>query len=144
MTGSLRAWQALLLPLICALLWAFPVRSAHATVTCTVRMPNVAFGQVNLVRGINLTTSATLTYTCTNNDTRAQYVNICFNAENGAQGGGNFNPRVMKYRANTLQFQLYTPTSNTIWGNATSPPQYSVQLRIPGKSGGSNGTTGQL
>lgn len=144
MTGSARAWQTLLLPLICALMWALPVRSAHATVTCTTTMTNVNFGNVDLVNGLNLTAAGTLTYTCSNTNKNAQYVNVCFNVGNGAQGGGNFNPRVMTSGANVLQFQLYAPTVSTIWGNATSPSQYSVQLTVPGKSRGSNGMTGLL
>jgi len=61
-----RTLQALRLPLFCVLLWWLPVGTAQAQVSCTATMTNVAFGTVDLVDGSAPSTTATLSYTCTN------------------------------------------------------------------------------
>jgi len=151
-----RAWQALLLPILCAVLWCLPAGRAHATVNCTAQMTDVAFGTVELVDGSAASpTTATLTYSCTNDVGSTARARVCFNIGDGNEGLGNFNPRVMKNPAgNILKFQLYQSTSGAIWGsngNAAVPNPFTVDMVIPaapflgvGRVSGSTTMRGEL
>ena len=141
-----RTLQALRLPLFCVLLWWLPVGTAQAQVSCTATMTNVAFGTVDLVDGSAPSTTATLSYTCTNTGSTATFARVCFNIGDGDEGLTNFNPRVMRDSAlNGLRFQLYQGTTGgTIWGsigNTTVPSPFAVNISIPRRSGGVSGTT---
>ncbi|MDR6454232.1 Csu type fimbrial protein [Variovorax paradoxus] len=133
-----RTLGALRLPLFCMLLWWLPVGSAQAQVSCTASMSNVAFGTVELVDGSTPpSTTATLDYTCTNSGNNTVFVRACFNIGDGDEGLTNFNPRVMKSGTNSLKFQLYQGTSNTIWGsngNALVPNPFVATLTIARRS----------
>ena len=129
-------WAALLV--LAALLW--PTQSARAAVSCTASMTDLNFGSVDLVAGTGLSATATLSYTCTNNVTTATYARVCFNIGDGAQSLSYFNPRRMN---NVLQFQIYHSSGATIWGssgNAAVPNPYTVDIRIPARGAGVNGT----
>ena len=131
-----RTLQALRLPLFCALLWWVGVGSAQAAISCTASMSALNFGPVELVDGGTPPSStATLDYTCTNTGNSAEVATICFNIGDGDEGLTNFNPRVMKSAAgNSLKFQLYHPTVNTIWGstgNTAVPNPYIATLSVP-------------
>lgn len=135
-----RILRALRLPLLCALLWLLSAGSAHASINCTASMTAVAFGTVDLVAGTATPANATLTYTCTKsgNNNTTEYARVCFNIGDGNEGLTNFNPRVMKNGAgDSLKFQLYQGTSNTIWGsngNAAVPNPYTINISIPARS----------
>lgn len=139
-----RAWRALLLPLLCLLGGTLPMHTAQAAVTCTASMTDVNFGTVDLVAGVGLSASGTLTYSCTNDTTTATYVRACFNVGDGNESLGSFNPRQMKSGANVLQFQIYQSGGATIWGsngNGTVPSPFFVNLLVPRRSGGGSTVT---
>ena len=140
--------------LACGLLWAVSAPHAHAAVICTATMTDVNFGSVDLVAGVGLTSSGTLTYTCTNDATSATNVRVCFNIGDGNESLGFFNPRRMKSGANVLQFQIFHTSGGTVWGssgNGTVPFPFTASFSVPRRSGGVNGSftgsttmTGQL
>jgi len=143
MSRLLRTWQALFLSLLCLLGSALPMQRAHAAVVCTATMTDVTFGSVDLVAGVGLTAGGTLNYTCTNDASSMTYASVCFNVGDGNEGLGNFNPRVMKSGSNVLQFQLYQSPGSTIWGsigNSAVPSPFTINLTIPRRSGGTNGS----
>lgn len=144
MSLSIRAWHALLLPLLCVVLWGLPAERAQAAVSCTATMTNVDFGSVDLVSGGSFTTTATLNYTCTNNNNARTYARVCFDVGDGIEGTGNFNPRVMKDTSgNSLQFQIYQPPGfSIVLGseyNTITPTPYVVNLDLA-KGAASNGS----
>lgn len=135
MNLSPRSWQALLLPLLCAVLWGLPAERAQAAVTCTASMTNVDFGSVDLVSGSGFTTTATLNYTCTNGNSARTFARVCFDVGDGIEGTGNFNPRVMKDSAgDSLQFQIYQPPGfSIVLGseyNTITPTPYVLNLDL--------------
>ncbi len=137
MNRSRRAWRAWLLPVLCLLGGILPMQMAQAAVTCTASMTDVNFGSVDLVAGVGLSASGTLTYNCSNDSTSATYVRVCFNVGDGNEGLGFFNPRRMKSGANVLQFQIYQSGGSTIWGsngNATVPSPFTANFQIAGKA----------
>lgn len=140
-----RTLRALRLPLFCGLLWWVGVGSAQAAITCSATMSALNFGTVDLVDGAPAPANAALSYTCTKtgNNNRTEYAKVCFNIGDGNEGLTNFNPRVMKNGAgNTLKFQLYQGTSNTIWGsdgNAVVQNPFFVNISIPGGSSTTSG-----
>jgi spore coat protein U-like protein len=136
MSRAIRALQALGLCVSCALLWWLPATGAQAAVNCSATMTNVSFGTVDLVAGgTPPPANATLNYTCTNDGLVTEQARVCFNIGDGAEGLGNFNPRVMRNSAgDALSFRLYQSTSGTIWGsngNASVPNPFTVALSIP-------------
>ena len=151
MNLSPRSWQALLLPLLCAVLWGLPAERAQAAVTCTASMTNVDFGSVDLVGSSGYTTSATLNYTCTNGNNARTFARVCFDVGDGVEGTGNFNPRVMKNSAgDSLQFQIYQPPGfSIVWGseyNTITPTPYVLNLDLArgAASSGSASMQGRL
>ena len=114
------------------------------SVACSATMSNVAFGTVNPLSSLT-TANATLNYTCTNSATSTRYATVCFSIGDGAQGSGQTNPREMQDAGgDVLQFQLYQNASySTVWGSsffgAFNTP-YMVNLSIPRRSGGTNGS----
>ena len=106
------------------LLTAFAILStpglalAQILFSCSATMTPMMFGNVDLANGVGLTSSASLTYQCTNTGiSLPRHARICFGIGDGTQGAGNFNPRVMKDgTGNELKFQLFHPDGSTIWG----------------------------
>lgn len=146
MSLLIRTLRALRLPMFCALLWLLSAGSAQASINCTASMTAVAFGAVDLVAGTATPANATLSYTCTKsgNNNTTEYARVCFNIGDGNEGLTNFNPRVMKNTAgDSLKFQLYQGTSNTIWGsngNAAVPNPFTINIAIPARSTTTSGT----
>ncbi|BEP40028.1 spore coat protein U domain-containing protein [Variovorax sp. V15] len=146
MSLLIRTLRALRLPMFCALLWLLSAGSAQASINCTASMTAMAFGPVDLVAGTATPANATLSYTCTKsgNNNTTEYARVCFNIGDGNEGLTNFNPRVMKNTAgDSLKFQLYQGTSNTIWGsngNAAVPNPFTINIAIPARSTTTSGT----
>ena len=93
-----------------------PARAAGA-ITCTsASMSAVSFGTVNPLSSQS-TTTATLTYSCSNSDNKNTHsATICFSI--GEPGGAQTNPRHMSSGGNKLNFQLYQdPGYTTVWGS---------------------------
>jgi len=117
--------NALFRLLACALLAAAalaiaPVRASAQSITCSATMTNVVFGTVNPLSS-QTDANATLNYSCTNSSNSAtRYATVCFSIGDGAQGGGNANPRRMQDGSgNPLYFQLWQNASRTtVWGSS--------------------------
>lgn len=151
MNLSTRLRQGLLLPLLCGVLWGLPAENTQAAVTCTASMTNVDFGSVDLVSGTGLTTTAMLTYACTNGNNARTFARVCFDVGDGIEGSGNFNPRVMKDTSgNALQFQIYQPPGfSIVLGsefNTITPNPYVLNLDLAkgASSSGSASMQGRL
>lgn len=127
-----------LLMLLALLLGAGPARAAG--ITCTsASMSNLSFGTVNPLSS-QTDASATLTYTCSNNDNKTHSALVCFHI--GEPFGRQWNPRLMLSGSNTLQFQLYQdPGHTTIWGSLGfgSPTPLPVAITLT-KNASTNGS----
>ncbi len=110
----LRCCVALLLIGI-GLCWFKP---AQAAISCSASMSNLNFGNVD-PQSTRTDSTATLTYTCSNDGffPPTYSAMVCFSI--GEPGGGPFNPRQMHDAANDiLAFQLYQdPGRSTVWGS---------------------------
>lgn len=128
-----------LLPLLLALLFgAAPARAAGISCS-TANMSSLNFGNVNPLSS-QTDATATLSYTCSNNDNKTQSALVCFHI--GEPGGRQWNPRLMLSGSNTLQFQLYQdPGRTTIWGSLGfgSPTPLAVPITLS-KNASTNGT----
>jgi Uncharacterized secreted protein len=114
MNKSLLRFLAVLLLAVGGLLRVSPAHAAG--ITCSsASMTAVSFGTVNPLSS-QATTTATLTYSCTNTDNKTHSATICFSI--GEPGGAQTNPRQMSSGTNKLNFQLYTDGGYTqVWGS---------------------------
>lgn len=139
-------WRLLSAVLLGAALWGMPAREAAAAPACTATMSALAFGEVDLVNvGGTPTATATLTYTCTNDQSSARYVRLCFNIGDGSasidSGGGHWNPRILRDTSGSeLDIQLYQDGTQTIWGSTTQVinDAYDIDLTLPRRISGGN------
>jgi spore coat protein U-like protein len=111
--------------------------SAAAAQSCTISMPDVNFGTIDLTAGINFSTTVTMTANCTG--TANQTVRVCPNFNAGSGGvNGSGSVRYMLNGANQLQYNIYRNTAyTTVWGSRTwglppTPPTVSVALNGSG------------
>lgn len=85
------------------------------------------------------TTSGSLQFNCRNTSTSSKnnpgptyYVRVCFHIGTGANGGSNWDPRVMSNGSENLNFQIYN--NSTIWGSrwaSSMPGIQSALLTLP-------------
>lgn len=115
MNKSLLRFLAVLLLAVGGLLHVAPAHAAG--ITCTsASMSAVSFGTVNPLSS-QTTTTATLTYSCSNSDNKTHWATICFSI--GEPGGLQTNPRQMSSGSNKLNFQLYQdPGYTQVWGSS--------------------------
>jgi spore coat protein U domain-containing protein, fimbrial subunit CupE1/2/3/6 len=112
------------------------------SVSCSATMTNVAFGNVDPLSS-QTDANATLDYTCSNSANQTRYATVCFSIGDGAQGGGNSNPRRMQDGAgDPLWFQLYQNAAHTtVWGSTffgvNTPVQIDVSIARRGSVSGS-------
>lgn len=98
---------------------------AHAA-RCTVTSPILAFGTYDAVSGAPVTSSASMTISCTGGRHKNHAVVIALSA--GSYSGGSFSPRLMQNTAasDTLAYNLYVDTSyaaTSVWGDGTAGTQ---------------------
>ena len=121
---------------------ALPRVATAQNISCSATMTNVAFGNVN-PQSSQTDANATLNYTCTNSNNNTRYATVCFSIGDGAQGGGNSNPRRMQDgAADPLYFQLWQDVNHTIvWGSSffgvNTPVQVNVTVAGRGSVSGS-------
>ena len=118
----------------CAILSTPGLALAQTLFSCSAGMTSMMFGNVDLANGVGLTSSASLTYHCTNTGIAlTRHARVCFSIGDGMQGTGNFNPRHMKDGSgNVLQFQLFHPDGSTIWGSSgASLTPTPVEISLP-------------
>lgn len=141
MNRSLRSLQALLPPMICALLWLMPATAVKAdTVSCTITVaPNINLGTYDSANGSS--GSAPVGWSCSNTSNQTAYVTLCINIVAGS-GGTQGNSRLLSDGAgHTLQFQLYKTAASDpgqIWGSPQTPSWTRLQTTVPplAKNGG--------
>lgn len=116
------------LALLCALLGLAPLAPVQAqTISCsTLNMTNVNFGNVDLVNGTGMSTTATLTYSCKATNNSGNTANVCFSVSYS-------DPRQMS-GTSPLVYQLRSGTSSgAIWGSAWAT-EAPVSIAIAGNS----------
>ncbi len=143
LTNSQRWWRLLIGAALCAAFWGLPAREAVAAPSCSATMTGLNFGDVDLVTGGTLTASATLNYTCTNDNSNARYARLCFNIGDGsasqASAGGHWDPRILRDGStNEMNVQFYQGATSVIWGSTTQPipDAYDVTLTLPQRVNG--------
>ncbi|MDM0045083.1 spore coat U domain-containing protein [Variovorax dokdonensis] len=132
---SSRWWRHCLALAMLAALFVLPAREAAAAPYCTATMSTLSFGSVDLVNGGTLSATATLNYTCTNDQNGSRSAFVCFNIGDGsasiASGGGHWTPRILRNAAgNEMNVQLYQGSTQTIWGSRTQviPDPYDARV----------------
>lgn len=147
--GWLRAVLALALVLAGL---AHAPRAAAQSVTCSATMTPLTFGSVSPLASLS-DSVATLSYTCHNTANQAYTVTACFDIGDGAQGGGQTDPRQMERTdagAGVLLFQLYQDPGHTQpWGSTgfgVFRTPYTVSFTVPrrGTSTGSHALYGEV
>lgn len=128
----IRLCAALLLVTL-GLFWHKPAEAAP--VNCFASVSTLNFGDIDTQANQAFTSTATLTYSCTNNSKNDYGAAICFSI--GEPFPGPTNPRQMQSGANRLNFQLYQdPAYSQVWGSQFWPTPGSpklVQTVIPAK-----------
>lgn len=134
---------------LCAAAASLLPQQAEAAPTCSATMTALNFGNVDLISGGTHSTTATLNYTCTNDQPGVRYMRVCFAIGDGSAGfaapGDNWDPRVMSNTDGTLlNFQAYQNAASLVWGSGGStspvPDSYDVALTLPAQSGSVPGT----
>jgi spore coat protein U-like protein len=117
---------------ICAsgwvLIFLLAVSAGAQAQTCTVSMPAMAFGNVNVLPGTAVDTTTTLTVTCANGLSVGQ--RICISI--GAGSASDATSRQMTSGANKARYDLYSNSTRTLlWGSwQTGYDTAGVQLDV--------------
>lgn len=145
MTGSNRWWRLFMALALCAAALGLPMREAAAAPSCTATMTDLNFGDVDLVSGGTATATATMKYTCNNDQNGTRYMRLCLNIGDGsasiASGGGHWNPRILRDSAgNEMDVQFYQGATGIIWGSTTQPipDAYDVIVTMPQRISNNN------
>jgi spore coat protein U-like protein len=103
---------------------------AIATATCGVSAPALAFGPYDVFAGTQVTSSSTVSVTCTLVGSAATTVNYTVALSSGSSG--TFVQRTMKSGAAALGYNLYSDTTRTtVWGDGTgSAPTVSGTMKL--------------
>lgn len=88
--------------------------SAAVTGSCTMTAAPLNFGNVDVMSGSDVTSTANLTVTCTNGQAYA----ITMSAGNGS-GATDTDRKMSDGSANTLNYQLFLPDGTTNWDSTT-------------------------
>jgi spore coat protein U-like protein len=108
--------------------------------TCNVSVSNLTFGNVDVLSGSAVDTSASVGISCSG--LLLTSVRLCL-ALNAGSGGANSSGRFMLNGSNSLSYQLYQDSARTtIWGSTTwGLPGNPQQIDLPLGLGGSASTT---
>ena len=115
--------------LVALLLYALAA-PAVATATCSVSAPALAFGPYDVFAGTQITSSTTISVTCTLVGSSATTVDYTVALSSGFSG--TFSPRTMKSGAAALSYNLYKDsTRTTVWGDGTGITQTVIgQMKL--------------
>ena len=116
--------------LACYLLLIFGLSASAQAQTCTVSMPAVAFGNVNVLPGTAVDTTSTVTVACSGGTSAGS--RVCINI--GAGSASDATSRKMTGSgSNTARYDLYTNSTRTqLWGSWKSGfDTAGVQLDVP-------------
>jgi spore coat protein U-like protein len=128
--------------LLLAAVAVLPRTASAQSISCTATMTNVSFGNVNPLSS-QTDANATLNYNCANSANTTRFATVCFSIGDGAQGGGNSNPRRMQDgAADPLYFQLFQNAAHTtVWGSSffgvNTPVQFNVTIARQSSTQGS-------
>lgn len=141
MNASFVRVRFVLLSIGIGLLWSAAVTAAN--ISCSASMSALSFGTVDPQSSLT-NSNATLTYTCTNSNSKAYSATVCFSL--GEPGGGPTNPRQMDDGAgHILNFQMYQNATYTlVWGSdyfGTFRTPLAVSLTIAGSGSQSGSAT---
>jgi len=129
--------------LVCLVALAFDSRHAARAFSCDFSVSNINFGNVDLTDGTSHFTTGLMTADCSGNP--YQWITICPNINSGTGGSGGHDPRKLKKWGNAsikLNYNLFWPGSNTIWGSYTwSHPERPPVLHLRMSGGGSGSTS---
>jgi spore coat protein U-like protein len=107
---GVRALVAMLLLVVAA--------PAIAAVSCSVSAPNVSFGSYDVFAGSQITSTTTISVTCTLTGNATTTVNYAIALSPGLSN--TFVQRTMKSGANALGYNLYSnSTRTTVWGDGS-------------------------
>jgi spore coat protein U-like protein len=115
---------------ICYFLLLFGLSAIAHAQTCTVSMPAVAFGNVNVLPGTAVDITSTVTVTCSGGTSAGS--RVCINI--GAGSSSDATSRKMTGTgSNTARYDLYTNSTRTqLWGSWKSGFDVAgVQLDVP-------------
>jgi spore coat protein U-like protein len=118
---------------ICHLLWILSIATSANAQNCTVSMPAMAFGNVNVLAGAAVNTTSTITVTCTGGSAAGQ--RLCISM--GVGSAGDATSREMTGpTAALLRYDLYTDAARThLWGSwQTGYDTAGVQLDVARRS----------
>ena len=111
--------------------------SAARAQSCSFTMPNINFGSVDLIAGVNIRTTAIFVANCTG--IAGSTVRVCPNFNAGSGGvNGSGSIRYMLNGVTQLNYNLYRNTAfTTVWGSRTwglppTPPTVNVALNGAG------------
>ena len=98
--------------------------------TCTVSMPAVAFGNVNVLTGAVVDTTSTVTVTCSGGNSAGQRVCISIGAGSASDATSR---KLTGPSSNTARYDLYQNSARTqLWGSwQTGYDVAGVQLDVP-------------
>jgi spore coat protein U-like protein len=106
---------------VAALLFAVAAPVA-AAVTCTLSAPAMAFGPYDVFAATQITSSSTITITCTLTGNVNTTINGSLALSTGSSG--TYVQRTMKSGVNALGYNLYTSAAlTTVWGDGTGATQ---------------------
>lgn len=98
--------------------------------TCTVSMPTIAFGNVNVLAGAAVNTTSTVTLTCSGGTSAGQRVCISIGAGSASDSTSR---QLTGSGSNTARYDLYSNSAHTtLWGSWQTGYDISgVQLDVP-------------
>ena len=98
--------------------------------TCTVSMPTVAFGNVNVLAGAAVDTTSTVTVTCSGGASAGQRVCISIGAGSASDATSR---KLTGPSSNTARYDLYSNSARTqLWGSwQTGYDVAGMQLDVP-------------
>jgi spore coat protein U-like protein len=112
--------------ILCSVLGANAVEAQ----TCSASASNLDFGDISPVSGIAVSSSATITITCSGFGS-ALPVRACIGIGSGS-GGNGLTPRTAEFKQAKLQYNLYNEASATrIWGTRLDPALAPIAIDIP-------------
>ena len=105
--------------LVAVLLWVVAGPAVAGTVTCSVSAPNVSFGSYDVFAGSQITSTTTISVTCTLTGGGGN-TDVSYAVALSPGLSNTFVQRTMKSGANALGYNLYSnSTRTTVWGDGT-------------------------
>jgi spore coat protein U-like protein len=113
-----------------AALLSIAISAGALAQTCTVSMPAISFGSVNVLSGAAVNTTSTVTVTCSGGTSAGQRVCISIGAGSASDSTSR---KLTGPSSNTARYDLYSNSTRTqLWGSwQTGYDVAGVQLDVP-------------